>query len=473
VAEREAEVEQRAHVAAALAGDEAALGQLLALEQAWAYNVAYRVLGREADAKDAVQEAFLLTVRALRGDGAPPRSVDAFKTWLRRVVVNAALGQIRRRPPVQNVSVDRVAEEIPAPEQAEAGRTVDHEETRAQVLRVLLGLPESQRVALALRELLDASYDDIAEVLDLPRTAVGTLLFRARSGFRSSFDRVAAASPPMECPDLVPLYSAIVDDEPRPETWQVLEEHLQACDRCGTELTEQRRARRLYALIPLLAVPAGWEPAQAAIQAVTGAGSGVAAATPPDPGALTAASSVSPAVPVPLSGVEQVAPSVVSAGTTGSAGVAGGATAVKAGGGVLSGIVGSKLAVGALAVVATVGTVVASGSLGDLALPGSVVASPSPAVGGSPGLTTLASPSPAPSVAVLPSPAPGAAGAAAASSPTASSAPALTLTATPTMPVPASGTQDASTLQVATRSAQTPGAGQVPVSSTPSASPAP
>src|SRR5215213_10194979 len=70
----------------ALRGDEDALGRLLARDQEWAYNVAYRVLGQEADARDAVQDAFLLTVRALRGDGSPPRSGDSFRPWLRRVV---------------------------------------------------------------------------------------------------------------------------------------------------------------------------------------------------------------------------------------------------------------------------------------------------------------------------------------------------------------------------------------------------
>ena len=57
---------------AALAGNEEALGGLLTQHQRAAYNLAYRLLGREADAADAVQEAFLLALRAVRGDGAPP-----------------------------------------------------------------------------------------------------------------------------------------------------------------------------------------------------------------------------------------------------------------------------------------------------------------------------------------------------------------------------------------------------------------
>ena len=104
--------DERELSARALHGDEEALGRLLALHQTWAYNLAYRVLGQEADARDAVQDAFLQTVRSLRGDGSPPRTADSFRPWLRRVVSNAAVTHVRRRHGVHPVSVDTVAESL-------------------------------------------------------------------------------------------------------------------------------------------------------------------------------------------------------------------------------------------------------------------------------------------------------------------------------------------------------------------------
>ena len=149
-------VDERALAASALAGDEEALGRLLALHQQSAYNVAYRVLGTEADARDAVQEAFLLTVRAVRG-GAPPREADRFLPWLRRVVVNAALGLLRRRPATPPVSVDTVAERLSAPPQVEPPREAERRELRGDILRAMLALPDSQRAALTLREYQELS----------------------------------------------------------------------------------------------------------------------------------------------------------------------------------------------------------------------------------------------------------------------------------------------------------------------------
>src|SRR5919107_3299344 len=112
----------------AAAGDDVALGQLLAAHETRAYNVAYRLLGREADARDAVQDASLLALRALRGDGAPPRDVGRFGPWFLRVVANAALGQLRRRPSVPPVSVDALAGGLPAPARLEPEREAQRRE---------------------------------------------------------------------------------------------------------------------------------------------------------------------------------------------------------------------------------------------------------------------------------------------------------------------------------------------------------
>jgi RNA polymerase sigma factor (sigma-70 family) len=399
------EADERELVARALGRDEEALGRLLTLHQEWAYNLAYRVLGHEADARDAVQDAFLRTVRSLRGDGSPPRNADSFKPWLRRVVTNAAVTQIRRRG-AHTTTVDAVADSLPGPVSGEPGHAVDQVETRGQVLQVLLGLPETQRVALALREYLDASYDDIAEVLDLPRTAIGTLLFRARAAFRASYDRVAASAPPQDCPDVVPLFASIVDGEPRPDSWQALEEHLRTCEACGGELESQRRARRMYALLPLLALPAGWEPVRAVLSgmAAGGAGAGAAsagasaaAATGPASGA--GASAAAPAATTPAAGTtgelasgSAAAPVAASASTP-----AVGAGGLASGGG-LAGLAtvasGAKLTLAALATAVVVGA--------------GVVAAPfvGPFVG--PEATPATSPSPIQALAASPSPGPGA-----------------------------------------------------------------
>ena len=245
-------------VASALGGDEEALASLLVEHEQRAYNVAYRLLGRDADARDAVQEGFLLALRAVRGDGAPPREIDRFEPWLMRVVANAALGQLRRRPSFQVVPVDERAGALPAREHAEPAHEVERREVRGDVLLALLALPDTQRAALTLREYQELPYEEIGTMLGVNRGAVTQLLFRARHAFRAAYEGLSARQEPVGCAELAPLVSAMIDEELSAKAWSNLKTHLDRCARCRRELNGLRRARRLYALIPLLATPAGW-----------------------------------------------------------------------------------------------------------------------------------------------------------------------------------------------------------------------
>src|SRR5438270_12905364 len=75
------------------AGDRAALGELFRRYRQPAYRVAYRLLGNEPDALDAVQEGFVKALTHLQSF----QGRSSFKTWLLRVVGNAALDLGRQR----------------------------------------------------------------------------------------------------------------------------------------------------------------------------------------------------------------------------------------------------------------------------------------------------------------------------------------------------------------------------------------
>src|SRR5215210_3642693 len=81
------------------AGDRAALDELFRRYRGVAYRVAYRLLGREADALDAVQEGFIKALTHLDRFGGR----SSFKTWLLRVVCNASLDMGRQRKRAERV----------------------------------------------------------------------------------------------------------------------------------------------------------------------------------------------------------------------------------------------------------------------------------------------------------------------------------------------------------------------------------
>jgi RNA polymerase sigma-70 factor, ECF subfamily len=166
------------------AGDRSALDELFRRCRGVAYRVAYRLLGREADALDAVQDAFVKALTHLDRF----RGHSSFKTWLLRVVSNAALdvGRQRKRdartpqapagdPP------DRFGPAgLPAPD-AELARA----DLRRKIDSALVRLPDSQRQTFVLHVDGGLSYREVAESLGISIGTVMSRLFYARQKLKT------------------------------------------------------------------------------------------------------------------------------------------------------------------------------------------------------------------------------------------------------------------------------------------------
>jgi RNA polymerase sigma-70 factor (ECF subfamily) len=143
------------------------------------YRLAFRILGTRSEAEDVAQEAFLRLHRKGPGSRAHVRP------WIYRVAMNLSFNARRDRGRRR----DREARgEIRIAEDAEAQRTLEREEERAAVRRVLSGLPERQARILLLRH-SGLSYGEVAEALDVAAGSVGTLLARAEKAFEEAYLR--------------------------------------------------------------------------------------------------------------------------------------------------------------------------------------------------------------------------------------------------------------------------------------------
>lgn len=180
-------------VARVRARDPEACEELVRLAAPRMLAVARRMLPREQDAQDAVQEAFLQAFRSierLEGRSKPT-------TWLHRIVVNACLMKLRsqRRKPERPISemLPRFAEdghqETPStPWTSPAASDVDQAELRRVVREKIAELPETYRVVLMLRDIEGASTETTAELLGLTEAALKTRLHRARQALRELLD---------------------------------------------------------------------------------------------------------------------------------------------------------------------------------------------------------------------------------------------------------------------------------------------
>jgi RNA polymerase sigma-70 factor (ECF subfamily) len=166
-----------------LAGEREALEELFRRYRGLAYRVAYRLLGNEADALDAVQDGFIKVLNHL--DGFEGRS--SFKTWLLRVVSNAALdlGRQRGRRDQHRGDETTPAEWEPIGAIEEPGRDLERADIRRLLEEALAKLPDAQRRTFVLHVDGELSYREIAEVLEISIGTVMSRLFYARQKLRA------------------------------------------------------------------------------------------------------------------------------------------------------------------------------------------------------------------------------------------------------------------------------------------------
>jgi RNA polymerase sigma-70 factor (ECF subfamily) len=156
-------------------GERAALDELFRRYRQPAYRVAFRLLGNEADALDAVQEGFVKALTHLQGF----QGRSSFKTWLLRVVSNASLDLGRQRGRREAVPLDAAhnGEALPTRLQAadESAQRLEQADLRHLLDEALATLSDVQRQTFVLHADAGLSYREIAEVMD---TSIGTVMSR-------------------------------------------------------------------------------------------------------------------------------------------------------------------------------------------------------------------------------------------------------------------------------------------------------
>jgi RNA polymerase sigma-70 factor (ECF subfamily) len=166
-------------------GDREALEELFQRYRLLAYRVAQRFLGNEADALDAVQEGFVKALTHLPSF----QGRSSFKTWLLRVVSNAALDLGRQRGRREALSLDAFRPADQEKVQPLTGEDPAAGLERADLRRLLdlalATLPEAQRQTFILHADGELSYREVAEVLGISIGTVMSRLYYARQKLRA------------------------------------------------------------------------------------------------------------------------------------------------------------------------------------------------------------------------------------------------------------------------------------------------
>lgn len=166
-------------------GDRSACEELFYRHRGAAFGIAYRLLGHEQDAQDAVQDGLVKAIAHLRDfDGR-----SGFRTWLLRIVTNAALdvGRKRKRRPTVTLG-DGSTNGVEPSRLEDPAHGLYRQDLRRVLDAALARLSPSARTTFVLFAEAGMSYKEIAETLEIPIGTVMSRLNHARMKLQSFLD---------------------------------------------------------------------------------------------------------------------------------------------------------------------------------------------------------------------------------------------------------------------------------------------
>ncbi len=135
------------------------------------YNSAYRILKDPFEAEDLMQEAFLTAFTKLNSY----KGEVAFGAWLKRIVINKSLTQLKRNNRYQEVKMEVV------PTNEIEDEAINYAGLNPKmVLQTLQSLKENYRVVLTLNLIEGYDYEEIAQILNYTNENVRTTVSRAK-----------------------------------------------------------------------------------------------------------------------------------------------------------------------------------------------------------------------------------------------------------------------------------------------------
>jgi RNA polymerase sigma-70 factor (ECF subfamily) len=163
----------------ALSGDPEAFGEIVRRWERRIFALAFGMLGREEDARDATQETFLSAFRNLRNFRGEAR----VSSWLHRIAVNQCITRQRRAKVRSETALEDEAEKNAAvfalPMEASPARSAEEVERSIAVRRAVTALPPDLRQVVVMKEFEELTFQEIADALELPLSTVKSRLYTA------------------------------------------------------------------------------------------------------------------------------------------------------------------------------------------------------------------------------------------------------------------------------------------------------
>lgn len=168
-------------------GDIDAFEELIKNYEKKAYNIAYRIMNNEEDAKDMTQEALVKIYKSIKNF----REESTFSTWLYRIVTNVCLDELRKRKKSETIPLEINTEGDKGTIRFEIGADKETPEDlyelaelRQMILNKINSLKDDYRTVIILRDMQGFSYEEISIILGCSLGTIKSRINRARKALK-------------------------------------------------------------------------------------------------------------------------------------------------------------------------------------------------------------------------------------------------------------------------------------------------
>ena len=164
-------------------GNKNAFATLVLRFQNQIFSVAYGIIANQQDAEDIAQETFIKAYNSI----GKLNHVEGFYKWLLRIAVNTSINYKKSSVFTPNVPIDEMNELVSQAQTPE--EYVEKREGIKELGSVLAELTSEHRAILVLREVQGLSYDEIANLFEIPLGTVKSRINHAREKLRQGFSK--------------------------------------------------------------------------------------------------------------------------------------------------------------------------------------------------------------------------------------------------------------------------------------------
>jgi len=178
-------IEEEKFIREAAAGDSRSFGHLVTKYQQHAFNLAFRIICDEDDARDVVQDSFIKIWKNMKRYNPKIK----FSTWMYTIITNTAIDQLRSSKKRKILDIDNLEGKLQSTSDGPE-KQLDNKELMQLISTATETLSEKQKLVYVLRELQGLSSEEAGEILNLTASSIKSNLYFARKEIKEKLQKI-------------------------------------------------------------------------------------------------------------------------------------------------------------------------------------------------------------------------------------------------------------------------------------------